>query len=133
LAGNGERRACASSEAECARTTATNLKPAFRIGRSILGLYLPCDMVVIIRDPRRQTTIKNSGIWSLACCQLERYACLIAERTSKQKIASAASIRLMSALPEQPEAARGNPARAHRFVQKRGQSFRVSAGQFHRQ
>jgi len=33
----------------------------------------------------------------------EPYVCLIAERTSKQKIASAASIKLMSALPEQPE------------------------------
>src|SRR5262249_23574097 len=30
-------------------------------------------------------------------------AWIITERTSKQKIASAASIRLMSALPEQPE------------------------------
>ena len=54
------------------------------------------------RRPRTQEFGLLLGLFT-ACCQFERYGCLITERTSKQKITSAASIRLMSALAEEPK------------------------------
>jgi len=53
-------------------------------------------------EPRTQEFGLLLGLFT-ASCQSERRACLIAGRTSKQKIGSATSIRLMSTLPEQPE------------------------------